>query len=103
MAASATFALKAGVWFRRARRCIVSPDSQATACPLSSRNSTYRPVQISEAGSSQSEVLYQMLQVAASKELVVRMTGSSMAIRKIKNIFIWLLHLKEHHTHIRLA
>src|SRR5438105_4119943 len=51
MAASATFALKAGVWFRRCRRCMVSPDSQATACPLSGRNSTYRPVQISGAGS----------------------------------------------------
>ena len=29
MAASATFALKAGVWFRRARLLIVSPDSRA--------------------------------------------------------------------------
>src|SRR3990172_1545212 len=29
MAASATFALKAGVWFRRGRRFIVSPDSRA--------------------------------------------------------------------------
>src|SRR4249919_2298335 len=29
MAASATLALKAGVWFRRGRRCIVSPDSLA--------------------------------------------------------------------------
>jgi len=28
-AASATFALKAGVWFRRARLLIVSPDSRA--------------------------------------------------------------------------
>src|SRR4029450_7307662 len=27
------------------------PDSQATACPPSGRNSTYRPVQISETGS----------------------------------------------------
>jgi hypothetical protein len=26
---------------------IVSPDSSGTACPLSGRNSTYRPVQIS--------------------------------------------------------
>jgi hypothetical protein len=26
---------------------MVSPDSQGTACPLSGRNSTYRPVQIS--------------------------------------------------------
>src|ERR1700726_1335631 len=51
MAASATLALKAGVWFRRGRLLIVSPDSLGTACPLSGRNSTYRPVQILEAGS----------------------------------------------------
>src|SRR6266542_805058 len=51
MAARATFALKAGVWFRRGRLVIVSPDSRATACPLSGRNSTYRPVQISETSS----------------------------------------------------
>ena len=51
MAESATFALKAGVWFRRGRLLIVSPDSLGTACPLSGRNSTYRPVQISAAGS----------------------------------------------------
>src|SRR5205809_8055427 len=51
MAARATFALKAGVWFRRGRLDMVSPDSQAIACPLSGRNSTYRPVQISGAGS----------------------------------------------------
>ena len=43
--------LKAGVWFRRGRLLIVSPDSLGTACPLSARNSTYRPVQISAAGS----------------------------------------------------
>ena len=30
MAASATFALKAGVWFRRGRLLIVSPDSRRT-------------------------------------------------------------------------
>jgi hypothetical protein len=30
---------------------IGSPDSLGTACPLSGRNSTYRPVQILEAGS----------------------------------------------------
>ena len=47
MAASATFALKAGVWFWRGRLLMVSPESQGTACPLSGRNSTYRPVQIS--------------------------------------------------------
>src|SRR5208337_238314 len=51
MAASATLALKAGVWFRRGRLVIVSPDSLGTACPLSGRNSTYRPVQISETSS----------------------------------------------------
>jgi hypothetical protein len=32
MAAIVTFALKAGVWFRRGRRFMVSPDSQAPAC-----------------------------------------------------------------------
>src|SRR5271166_3744745 len=52
MAANATFALNAGVWFRRARLVIVSPDSAGTACPLSGRNSTYRPVQNSGASSS---------------------------------------------------
>jgi hypothetical protein len=34
------------------RLLIISPDSTGTACPLSGRNSTYRPVQISEAGSA---------------------------------------------------
>src|SRR5882757_9593691 len=51
MAASAAFALKPGVWFRRGRLLIVSPDSLGTACPLSGRNSTYRPVQISATSS----------------------------------------------------
>src|SRR3954451_21020148 len=55
MAASATFALKAGVWFRRGRLLIVSPDSLGTACSLSGRNSTYRPVQISGTGSNQQD------------------------------------------------
>jgi hypothetical protein len=52
MAARATFALKAGVWFRGGRRFMVSPDSQAPACPQWGRNSTYRFVQNSEATSS---------------------------------------------------
>src|SRR5262249_1876991 len=56
MAASATFALRAGVWFRRGRLLIVSPDSLGTACPLSGRNSTYRPVQILGAGSDRASV-----------------------------------------------
>jgi hypothetical protein len=51
MAARAIFALKAGVWFRRGRLLMVSPDSLCTPCPLSGRNSTYRPVQILETGS----------------------------------------------------
>src|SRR2546427_11565532 len=45
---------KAGVWFRRSRLFMVSPDSLGTACPLSGRNSTYRPVQISETSSDPS-------------------------------------------------
>jgi len=39
------------VWFRRGRLLMVSPDKMGTACPLSGRNSTYRPVQISGTGS----------------------------------------------------
>src|ERR1039457_7025661 len=57
MAASATFALKAGVWFRRGRLLMVSPDSRGTACPPSGRNSTYRPVQISGTGSFPARLL----------------------------------------------
>src|SRR3981189_624695 len=52
MAANATFALNAAGCFRRARLLIVSPDSSGTACPLSGRNSTYRPVQNSGASST---------------------------------------------------
>ena len=51
MEANATFALNAGEWFRRVRLLMISPDSSDTACPLSGRNSTYHPVQISEASS----------------------------------------------------
>jgi hypothetical protein len=40
--------LKVAVWFRRGRLFMVSPDSLGTASPLSGRNSTYHPVQISE-------------------------------------------------------
>src|SRR3954463_9605766 len=49
-AARATFALKAGVWFRRGRLVIVSPVRHAY-WPLSGRNSTYPAVQISKASS----------------------------------------------------
>jgi transposase len=44
IAANATFALKAGEWFRRGLLLIAAPDSRASACPLSGRNSTYRTV-----------------------------------------------------------
>src|SRR3954471_16287252 len=49
-AANATFALNAGVWFRRGRLVIVSPVWHAY-WPLSGRNSTYPDVQISRASS----------------------------------------------------
>src|SRR5262249_52569383 len=52
IAAIATFALKADVWFRRGLLLMLSPDSRAKSCPLSGRSSTYRPVQILEAGST---------------------------------------------------
>src|ERR1019366_5802472 len=55
--------LKAAVWFRRGRLLIVSPDSLGTACPLSGRNSTYRPVQILEAGSMLRHFLINLISV----------------------------------------
>src|SRR6202140_4027713 len=73
MAASATFALKAGVWFRRGRLVMVSPDSQGTACPLSGRNSTYRPVQISGTGS---EIVLLSADGVGTNE-IMRRTGKS--------------------------
>src|SRR6185437_3446643 len=51
IAATATLALNAGEWFRRGRLFIVAPDSPTLACPLSGRNSTYRPVKNFGAGS----------------------------------------------------
>jgi len=38
---------------------IGSPDSLGTACPLSGKNSTYRPVQILEAGSKLTDIFIQ--------------------------------------------
>src|SRR3954452_6198643 len=49
-AAKATFALKAGVWFRRGRLVIVSP-VRHISWPISGRNSTYPAAQISRASS----------------------------------------------------
>src|SRR3954463_11162774 len=54
-AAKATFALKAGVWFRRF--VIVSPGLQPFWL-LSGRNSTYPDVQISKASSLRTRPLY---------------------------------------------
>src|SRR3954467_5513906 len=51
-AANATFALNAGVWFRRGRLVMVSP-VRHPYWPLSGRNSTYPDVQISRASSLQ--------------------------------------------------
>src|SRR5258707_14045502 len=42
MAASATFALKSGEWFRRVRFVIFAPGSHAQPCALSGRDSTHR-------------------------------------------------------------
>jgi hypothetical protein len=50
MAASATFALKTGVWFRRVRFVMLSPDPRRSS-PPSGRKSTYPPVQIPQATS----------------------------------------------------
>src|SRR5438445_3799016 len=52
MAANATFALKAGVWFRRARLVMLSPDPRQSA-PPSGRKSTYPAVQFPQASSLQ--------------------------------------------------
>jgi hypothetical protein len=53
---------------------MVSPDSQAIACPLSGRNSTYRPVQISGTGSNVTfEIGYA---IAKSKRLLVTRNSS---------------------------
>ena len=69
MAASATFALKPGVWFRRGRLLMASPDSMGTACPLSGRNSTYRPVQISGTGSTFEDGTRAFEQLAGAKSV----------------------------------
>src|SRR6478735_6335696 len=50
MAASATFALKAGVWFRHGRLLIISPVQQPSWL-LSGRNPTYPIAQILQATS----------------------------------------------------
>src|SRR5258707_15796488 len=52
MAASATFALKSGEWFRRVRFVIFAPDSHAQPCALSGRDSTHRTDRNCEATSN---------------------------------------------------
>src|ERR1700730_10585714 len=89
MAASATFALKAGVWFRRGRLLMVSPDSAGTACPLSGRNSTYRPVQISRTSSHATfqleltKILLPILQYKMDVDMFLYDTTS----RRFENLF----------------
>jgi transposase InsO family protein len=56
--AKATFALKAGVWFRRGRFVICAPDSQRSCSPLSGRKSTYATVQNCEASSTWAGFVY---------------------------------------------
>src|SRR5438552_18716674 len=56
MAANATFALKAGVWFRRARLVMLSPDPRQSA-PPSGRKSTYPAVQFPQASSPEMVLL----------------------------------------------
>ena len=50
MAAKATFAFKAGLWFRRDRLVVVSP-AREPSWPLPGRNSTQRPARICKASS----------------------------------------------------
>jgi hypothetical protein len=91
MAASATFALKAGVWFRRGRLLMVSPDSRSTACPPSGRNSTYPAVQICRASSlpNHREELYKFNWAPADRE------GVAMQARRASK---WGAHMISHST-----
>ena len=65
------------MWFRRGRLLIVSPDSLGTACPLSGRNSTYRPVQISAAGSEADRVHALVRNLLDRKSEWIDMSGKS--------------------------
>jgi hypothetical protein len=56
---------------------MVSPDSQATACLPSGRNSTYRPVQISETSSDQDSPAKYKLTSKAQQLLAERGVGLS--------------------------
>jgi hypothetical protein len=57
---------------------MVSPDSQAIACPLSGRNSTYRTVQISGTGS-------QVIQMTAGLERVSLDADLQINVNNIEN------------------
>src|SRR3981189_2568470 len=67
--------LNAAVWFRRARLLIVSPDSAGTGCPLSGRNSTYRPVQNSGARSQKTYVYEPWIKGKFSEVVTVKNPG----------------------------
>jgi hypothetical protein len=57
---------------------MVAPDSQAPACPLSGRNSTYRPVKKSETGSHLHNI-FKKLGVPNRTTLVAVSIGRSLA------------------------
>src|SRR4051794_41071933 len=52
---------------------MVSPDSQATTCLPSGRNSTYRPVQISGASSDRAKKLFQFLNEIGARALRIHL------------------------------
>jgi hypothetical protein len=76
MAVKATFALKAGVWFRRVRFVMISPDSQQPS-PLSGRKSTYQPCP-----DSPSQLCEQLLQ-AAQREDEVRVEVATIQMERV--------------------
>jgi hypothetical protein len=81
-AASTTFALKAGVWFRQGRSLIVHSDSQGTACPLSGKTSTNRPVQICGTNSNRLRFL------AASAHASLRTGDDASTVRAPRGVTV---------------
>jgi hypothetical protein len=62
---------------------MIAPDSQAIACPLSGRNSTYHPVQIYGTGSiSEEEALTKLLELNLSRTA----TEDQLSVCKIEEI-----------------
>src|ERR1700732_3769637 len=84
MAASATFALKVAVWFRRGRLFMVSPDSLGTACPLSGRNSTYRSVQISETSSEKAHQCFRRSRTDSNARVKLEALGNVFMVKAVE-------------------